>query len=111
MHISRSYKCSSGVFIMNLKQHIHCVKSAYLVQMRENRDQNDSEYEHFLLSDSLHQATVFIISLSKKQTSSCWLQWLSPDACLSEKWTLVKTEPLKSSIDLRFLDSETVTHW
>ena len=56
---------------MNLKQHIHCVKSAYLVQMRENRDQNDSEYEHFLLSDSLHQATVFIISLSKKQTSSC----------------------------------------
>ena len=28
-----------------------CIRSSYLVQMRENADQNNSEYGHFLRSE------------------------------------------------------------
>ena len=54
---------------------IHCVKSfrirscsgPYSARMRENTDQNNSEYGHFLYSDSL-QSMLVLVSLPFKQT-------------------------------------------
>ena len=43
--------------------------SLNLVQMRENADQNNSEYGHFSQSDSNMGASVFISELSKTATS------------------------------------------
>ena len=56
---------------------MHCVKSvlirSYSVRMRENVDQNNSEYRHFLRSDSIMQLHIAIekscleIACSQKQ--------------------------------------------
>ena len=34
-----------------------CIRSSYLVQMRENADQNNSEYGHFLRSEIFLSST------------------------------------------------------